>query len=104
MPMYEYLCEACDGVFDLMRPMSQATEPADCPECSGRCERIMSEFSAFTMRDGYPRRIPDRGTYWHLGEEVKTMTDTLPHGQHPELIAKENKKKGTKSKLRPRSL
>ena len=23
------------------------------------------------MREGYPRAIPDRGTYWHLGKEVK---------------------------------
>jgi len=33
----------------------------------------MSSFMAFTYRDGYPRRIPDKGTYWHLGKEVKTL-------------------------------
>jgi hypothetical protein len=45
-----------------------------------------TSFSAFTFRDGYPRRIPDRGTYWHLDKEVKTMnTGGVPANEHPEL-------------------
>jgi len=45
----------------------------------------MSAFTAFTYRDGYPRRIPDKGTYWHLGKEVKTLPKRMRHHQHPEL-------------------
>jgi hypothetical protein len=45
-----------------------------------------TSFSAFTFRDGLPRRIPDKGTYWHLGKEVKTMNrDGVPPNEHPEL-------------------
>jgi hypothetical protein len=45
----------------------------------------VSSFTAFTYRDGYPRRIPDKGTYWHLGKEVKTLPKRMQHRQHPEL-------------------
>jgi hypothetical protein len=45
-----------------------------------------TSFSAFTMRDGYPRRIPDKGTYWHLGKEVKRpVSGPVRPGEHPEL-------------------
>jgi hypothetical protein len=44
----------------------------------------MSSFRAFTYRDGYPRRIPDKGTYWHLGKEVKTLPKRMQQHQHPE--------------------
>jgi hypothetical protein len=44
----------------------------------------MSSFMALTYRDGYPRRIPDKGTYWHLGKEVKTLPKRMQHQQHPE--------------------
>ncbi|MCL6439621.1 MAG: zinc ribbon domain-containing protein, partial [Rubrobacteraceae bacterium] len=33
MALYEYRCAECEEHFDLMRPMSQADEPARCPEC-----------------------------------------------------------------------
>ncbi len=87
MPLYEYYCDDCDGIFEAMRPMREASEPYPCPLCDKDGKRIMpTSFSAFTFRDGYPRRIPDRGTYWHLGKEVKTMnTGGVPANEHPEL-------------------
>ena len=33
MALYEYKCATCEDRFDLMRPMSDADEPAECPEC-----------------------------------------------------------------------
>jgi putative FmdB family regulatory protein len=87
MPLYEYYCNDCDGVFEVLRPMREASEPYPCPLCDRDGERIMpTSFSAFTFRDGYPRRIPDRGTYWHFDKEVKTMnTGGVPANEHPEL-------------------
>jgi putative FmdB family regulatory protein len=35
MPIYEYVCSACNSRFDLLRPMSQADQPARCPNCQG---------------------------------------------------------------------
>ena len=73
MPLYEYYCKHCDGVFETMKPIAKASEPSPCPVCAKKAQRIPpTSFSAFTMREGYPRAIPDRGTYYHLGKEVKT--------------------------------
>jgi hypothetical protein len=45
-----------------------------------------TSFAAFTVRDGVPRRIPDRGTYWHLGKEVKKpITGEGVAWEHPEI-------------------
>lgn len=90
MPLYEYYCERCNGVFEAMRPMREASEPVPCPECYKDAKRIMpTSFHAFTMRDGYPRAIPDRGTYWHLGQEVKRPVDVpTPANEHPDLMKK----------------
>ena len=94
MPLYEYYCDPCNGIFETIRPMREASEPVPCPVCSKDAPRIMSSFSAFTFRDGYPRRIPDKGTYWHLGKEVKKpITGAARMNEHPEL---------TKPKPRPR--
>jgi putative FmdB family regulatory protein len=88
MPLYEYYCESCNGVFEMLRSMRESSEPSPCPLCDRDSQRIMpTSFAAFTFRDGMPRRIPDRGTYWHLdGREVKTMnTGGVPMNEHPEL-------------------
>ena len=91
MPLYEYYCESCDGVFETLRSMREAAEPAPCPLCDRDGSRIMpTSFAAFTFRDGMPRRIPDRGTYWHFDKEVKTMnTGGVPANEHPELYKPE---------------
>ena len=86
MPLYEYYCQGCHGIFEEIRQMSAAAEPSPCPECAREAPRIMSSFSAFTMRDGYPRKIPDKGTYWHMGKEVKKRATRLIGNTHPELL------------------
>jgi hypothetical protein len=46
------------------------------------------------MREGLARQLPDRGTYWHLGKEVKQMnTGGVPAFEHPELYKPAPKKK-----------
>ena len=87
MPLYEYYCESCDGIFETLRSMRESGEPAPCPLCDRDGMRVMpTSFAAFTFRDGMPRRIPDRGTYWHFDKEVKTMnTGGVPMNEHPEL-------------------
>ena len=87
MPVYEYHCKPCDGVFEAIRPIAKASEPSPCPVCSKKAQRLPpSSFAAFTMREGYPRSIPDRGTYWHLEKEVKRpVTGSVRMNEHPEL-------------------
>jgi len=46
MPIYEYYCAVCEAKFEKMRPMSQADEPAPCPQCQLLAGRCASTFSA----------------------------------------------------------
>ena len=87
MPLYEYFCDPCDGIFEALRPMREASDPVPCPVCERDGERIMpTSFAAFTYRDGYPRKLPDKGTYWHLGKEVKNrVKGGMKPFEHPEL-------------------
>lgn len=97
MPLYEYFCEPCNGIFEELRPMREATEPVPCPECFRDAPRIMpTSFAAFTFRDGYPRRIPDDGKFYHLGKKVsKPITGGRPN-EHPEINKPQPKKRRTK--------
>ena len=87
MPVYEYYCEHCDGIFEALRPMRQASDPVSCVQCARDAQRIMpTSFTAFTLREGYPRRLPDKGTYWHMGKEVKSkIKGPFRPFEHPEL-------------------
>jgi putative FmdB family regulatory protein len=107
MPVYEYYCKRCDGIFEVIRQMSAASQPAPCPACSRKAQRVPpTSFAARTMREGYPRAIPDRGTYWHLGKEVKTrITGQTRMNEHPELTKprpKPVKSKGEREIIRER--
>ena len=94
MPLYEYFCAHCEGVFEHLRSIRESSEPSPCPVCDRDCERIMpTSFVAFAVREGLPRQLPDRGTYWHLGKEVKHMnTGGVPAFAHPELYRPEPKR------------
>jgi putative FmdB family regulatory protein len=92
MPLYEYYCDDCHGVFELLRPQREASDPQPCPECDADSRRIVSAFEAFTFRDGYPRKIPDDGTYWHLGQKVSSpITGAVQANEHPELLKKKRR-------------
>jgi len=100
MPLYEYFCEPCNGIFEELRPMREATDPVPCPQCYKDAARIMpTSFSAFTFRDGYPRRIPDDNTFYHLGKKVsKPITHGRPN-EHPEVNKPEPKKRKLKGEI-----
>lgn len=100
MPLYEYYCESCNGIYEAIRQMREASDPVPCPECSRDGVRIMSTFSAFTMRDGYPRRIPDKGTFWHMGKEVKQRAKRMKNWTHPELAEPKPAPRPTKEDIR----
>jgi len=65
----------------------QAAIDQPCPECDTQSKRIVSrDFAAFTFRDGYPRRIPDDGSYYHMGQRVsRAITHSGDGYTHPEL-------------------
>jgi putative FmdB family regulatory protein len=98
MPLYEYFCQPCNGIFEELRPIREATEPVPCPACYKDAGRIMpTSFSAFTFRDGYPRRIPDDGTFYHLGHKVSKLVTRARPNEHPEVNKPEPKKRRSKA-------
>jgi len=101
MPLYEYYCDPCDGVFEALRSLKESSEQMPCPVCNRDGKRMMpSSFAAFTYRDGYARRIPDKGTYWHLGKEVKSLvTGPVRPNEHPEINKPEPPPKRAKGDL-----
>jgi putative FmdB family regulatory protein len=46
MAVYEYLCPKCRNQFELMRPMSEAEKPANCPKCVSKAQKLISGFGS----------------------------------------------------------
>jgi putative FmdB family regulatory protein len=42
VPTYVYGCEACGNETDLMRPIQDRDDPADCPCCGGTLKRLIA--------------------------------------------------------------
>ena len=100
MPLYEYFCQPCNGIFEELRPIREATEPVPCPECYKDAGRIMpTSFAAFTFRDGYPRRIPDDGKFYHLGQKVTKLVSSGRPNEHPEINKPEPKVGKTRGEI-----
>lgn len=73
MPVYEYYCADCSLDFEKIRPFRLAGEPAECPNCARMVEKhLPSQFTPVTMRDGYPRGLPDSGKTLYQEEWNKT--------------------------------
>lgn len=51
MPRYKFRCHTCDDVFEIDRPMAQASEPADCPQGHAETLKLLSTV-ALTGRAG----------------------------------------------------
>jgi putative FmdB family regulatory protein len=100
MPLYEYFCEPCNGIFEELRPIREASDPVPCPQCYKDAKRIMpTSFAAFTFREGYPRRIPDDGSYYHLGKKVSKLVKSARPNEHPEINKPAPKARRSKGEL-----
>lgn len=42
MPRYEFRCRSCGDTFELERPMSAASDPADCPQGHADTVKLLS--------------------------------------------------------------
>jgi putative FmdB family regulatory protein len=58
--LYEYLCSTCQGKFELIRPMSEADETAECPGCGSKARRIISSWGTRTEDSSQVTRKPSR--------------------------------------------
>jgi putative FmdB family regulatory protein len=74
MPLYEYKCEACGEVTEVLQKFSD--EPlAKCPHCSGRVKKLISR-SSFQLK----------GSGWYLTDYARKNS---PH--HEKSQVKEEK-------------
>lgn len=56
MPLYEYQCQDCGKIFELLRRFSEADKDVVCPECeSENVERILSGFATGGCGSGSSR-------------------------------------------------
>ncbi len=56
MPLYEYVCSSCNLKFELLRPVSRATEDAPCLHCKNNAKRVLSSFGIFSKDErGFTR-------------------------------------------------
>jgi putative FmdB family regulatory protein len=60
MAIYEYFCPQCRKVFEEMRPMSKADEPAFCPKCGSKGEKLLSVFASTADSS---IKVPDKGPF-----------------------------------------
>jgi putative FmdB family regulatory protein len=82
VPIYEYHCDDCDSIFELLRSPRESTKGQPCPRCDADARRIISrEFVPFVMRDGLPRKVPDNGKFKHLGRYTDAPYSTDAPGQ-----------------------
>ena len=60
MPVYEYFCPKCEKEFELMRPISQSGESAECPACGAKSEKLVSVFAS---KENYTIKVPAGAAY-----------------------------------------
>ncbi|MDP6713777.1 MAG: zinc ribbon domain-containing protein [SAR202 cluster bacterium] len=60
MPIYEYGCTRCNTQFEKRRPIRSADDPANCPECGGNGQRLLSVFAS---TNDTRLKGPDRGAF-----------------------------------------
>jgi putative FmdB family regulatory protein len=52
MPLYEYRCRTCDETFELRRPMSESSAPAECASGHVDSVRLLSVFASVGATSG----------------------------------------------------
>ena len=50
MPIYEYVCQDCEKIFETIRPMGQSDAPIACASCGG--EHTRRKLSVFFAESG----------------------------------------------------
>lgn len=58
MPLYEFRCRTCESTFEVRRPMSEASDPATCPEGHEGAVRLLSVFASVGASGGNAAPAP----------------------------------------------
>jgi putative FmdB family regulatory protein len=81
MPLYEYTCQTC-GIFDQWKPMSEATQPVNCPTCQTEAKRIYSVAGIITTPSSLSRRIEKSAEPRIVQKQTHSHTHSHNHSHH----------------------
>jgi putative FmdB family regulatory protein len=69
MARYDFRCRTCDSLFEVERPMAQASDPAVCPDGHGDTVKLLSRIGvlagAVPGRSAAPAAAPSGGGCGH---------------------------------------
>lgn len=85
MPLYEYRCESCSEVFEVLQKFSDDPLTTH-PGCGGRVERLLS-----------PPALQFKGTGWYITDYAKKNGSSAHSGGEPKAGAKSEAKTESKN-------
>ena len=78
MPVYEYVCEACENQYEMMQSLSAKADETVCPKCNATSsKRLMSAFASKivgTHKTGFE----EMKAYDMLGERMDNFSKLPP--------------------------
>ena len=74
MPIYEYKCASCFGIFEVLQAIG-AAPPEGCSRCGGRLERIPS--SPSTNFNRYTSRSAERNSKLSVTQQARKEGERL---------------------------
>lgn len=80
LPLYEYVCAACDGRAELLLPHERASDPGPCADCAGTLVRRFSRVAVklegwgFSATDGMVPDRPGRGDFKQVRERAERIS------------------------------
>ncbi len=100
MPLYEYYCDNCEKVFEALKSLSASDQPADCPTCASKSDRIMpTSFASMARTQGWKQRVPFHHHAVRDEKPKKTIARVKPKdGAKPAVKAERKSKAGAKKK------
>ena len=73
MPIYGYYCENCDTGFELLRPVREYRESANCPVCADPAARTIRLVRRDSWRPIFLEHTSLEGNYFETRKELKTF-------------------------------
>jgi len=63
MPIYEYMCDACNEKFSVLQSIHAGDKETECPKCSSKkVKKVMSSFCCSAGPDmGFGSSMPSHG-------------------------------------------
>ncbi len=78
MPLYEYVCEACDNQYEVMQSLSAKSDETACPKCNAiRSRRLMSAFASKVVGT-HKTGFEEMKAYDMLGERMNKFGKLPP--------------------------